>query len=229
MIDDGVRWSYQIFNERANRLAYHLLDLGIGPEKLVGIFVERSFDMVVAMLATLKAGGATSHSIRRIPRIGWPSCWMMSQPFVILTQHWLNDRLPDTHARVVDLVTDRAEIARWPAVDPPRGTRPEDAAYVMYTSGSTGRPKGVIGTHRATLNCLFWMWRDFPFRSHEVCCQKTPMSFGDSIQEIFGPLLRGVPLAIIPDAEVKDPHRLVSALSRTTTSPGSFSCRPCCG
>jgi thioesterase domain-containing protein len=71
----------------------------------------------------------------------------------------------------------------------------------------------VIGTHRAKLNTFYWMWRQFPLRPGEVCCQKTPLSFADSVQEVFGPLLRGVPLVVIPDADLKDPERLVAALA----------------
>ena len=75
---------------------------------------------------------------------------------------------------------------------------PDNAAYVIYTSGSTGTPKGVIGLHRGAVNRLNWMWRAYPFREGEVCCQKTYLSFVDSVWEIFGPLLQGVPMVIVP-------------------------------
>src|SRR2546430_6264990 len=73
----------------------------------------------------------------------------------------------------------------------------------MYTSGSPGRPKGVIGTHRATVNRLSWMWRQYPFQREEICCQKTSLSFVDSVWEIFGPLLAGVPVVIFSEDTVK--------------------------
>lgn len=87
-------------------------------------------------------------------------------------------------------------------------------AYVIYTSGSTGQPKGVQALHRATSNRLGWMWRTMPFAAEEVCCQKTALSFVDSVWEIFGPLLQGVPSVIIPAMAVKDVPRLIEVLAR---------------
>jgi amino acid adenylation domain-containing protein len=85
--------------------------------------------------------------------------------------------------------------------------------YVIYTSGSTGRPKGVEGTHRASMNRFSWMWGAYPFLDGETCCQKTFLGFVDSIWEIFGPLLRGVPSGILPDDVIIDPEQLVQLLS----------------
>jgi amino acid adenylation domain-containing protein len=90
----------------------------------------------------------------------------------------------------------------------------EDALYVMYTSGSTGLPKGVVGLQGATLNRLHWMWRQFPFTVGEVACQKTSPSFVDSIWEMLGPLLAGVPSLIIPRNIASNPVALVDALAQ---------------
>src|SRR6185312_15884671 len=89
----------------------------------------------------------------------------------------------------------------------------QNAAHVIYTSGSTGRPKGVISSHSASINRFAWMWQEYPFAADDVCCQKTSLSFVDSIWEIFGPLLQGVPLCMIPDEVVKDPAQFVAALA----------------
>jgi non-ribosomal peptide synthetase component F len=90
---------------------------------------------------------------------------------------------------------------------------PEQPAYLIYTSGSTGRPKGIPVPHRQILNRLAWMWRDYPFAADEVGCQKTALNFVDSLWEIFGYLLKGIPTVILPDAIVRDPARLVEALA----------------
>ena len=90
----------------------------------------------------------------------------------------------------------------------------ENRMYVIYTSGSTGSPKGVEGTHRASMNRFSWMWDKYPFLDGETCCQKTFLGFVDSVWEIFGPLLRGVPSVILPDEAIIDPEQLVQLLSK---------------
>ncbi|MCP5048077.1 MAG: AMP-binding protein, partial [bacterium] len=88
----------------------------------------------------------------------------------------------------------------------------DQLCYIIYTSGSTGVPKGVLGLHKATVNRFNWMWTTFPFKSNDVCCQKTSMNFVDCIWETFGPLLKGVPLVIIPGDVVTDPPAFVHIL-----------------
>ncbi len=90
---------------------------------------------------------------------------------------------------------------------------PQNLAYMIYTSGSTGKPKGVMATHRATVNRFNWMWTKYPFEAEEIVCQKTPVSFVDSVWEIFGALLKGVPTVVIRDEVVKDPQALVQKLA----------------
>jgi amino acid adenylation domain-containing protein len=209
----GTIWTCRDLNERANRLAHHLRALGVGPEKLVGVCVERSPEMVLAMLGVLKAGGAYIPMDPAYPAERLAFTVADARPDVVITQSRLRDRLPAGENTVVLLDADWAgKIGRQPAENPAPAAGPDNAAYLLYTSGSTGQPKGVVSTHRATLNRFHWMWREFPFRPGEVCCQKTPMSFGDSIEEILGPVLRGVPLAIIADSDLKDPERLTRAL-----------------
>ena len=99
--------------------------------------------------------------------------------------------LPAHATQMVCLDTQWPNYCQVQSDNPVSGSTADNAAYLLYTSGSTGRPKGVIGVHRATLNALTWMWQTYPYASHEVCCQKTSISFGDSIQELLGPLLQG--------------------------------------
>jgi amino acid adenylation domain-containing protein len=126
--------------------------------------------------------------------------------------------LPTDTVRVVCVDTQRPTIEQHHAGNIITSVCPRHLAYVIYTSGSTGRPKGVCGEHRATINRLRWMWRQYPFGSGEHCCQKTVLSFVDSVWEIFGPLLSGVGTTLIGDSVVKDPQLLVATLAEANVT-----------
>ncbi|HEX5709303.1 MAG TPA: amino acid adenylation domain-containing protein, partial [Pyrinomonadaceae bacterium] len=200
-------------NGRANKLAHHLRGRGVGPEVRVGVSVERSIEMVVALFAVHKAGGAYVPLDPNYPQERIAFMLEDARPSVLLTQERLAERLPAYAGKVVRLDTDWERIESESDENPTPSAVSENLAYVIYTSGSTGRPKGVLGIHRACINRFEWMWERDPFGRDEICCQKTSLSFVDSIWEIFGPLLQGVPLVIIPDELVKDPPRLVEVLA----------------
>jgi len=205
--------TYEKLNNRANQLAHHLRHLGVGPEVLVAICVERSLDMIVGLLAILKAGGAYVPLEPEYPTERISFILEDSQARLLLTQEHLIHSLPVANVQTICLDRDWREIARESSENPTEGAASSNSAHLIYTSGSTGQPKGVLSAHRASVNRFSWMWRQYPFAPGEVGCQKTALSFVDSIWEIFGPLLQGVPLVIIPDDTVKDPQRFVEALS----------------
>jgi len=210
--------SYAALNARANRLARHLLSLGVGPECFVGILLERSVELIVALLAVLKTGAAylpldPEYPIERLR-------FMLSDadPKVVISKQAISAKIAIA-CNLLNLDSDNLESALQVAPDrdpehEPAGVRlrPDHPAYLIYTSGSTGRPKGVIGTHSAIVNRLSWMWRTLPYKPGEVCCQKTSLSFVDSVAEIFGPLLQGLPLYILDKDEVNDGMKFLSAL-----------------
>ena len=123
----------------------------------------------------------------------------------IVTKQALAASLPRRGAPFVWLDADERTIAQHSEKNGKRGVTADDIAYLLYTSGSTGAPKGVLGVHRATLNALTWMWETYPFAADEVCCQKTSLNFGDSILELFGPLLSGTSTVLIPDTCAQGP------------------------
>ena len=212
LIFGNERVTFGELNARANQLAHYLRRRGVGAETRVAVCLERSPEMIVTLLAIMKAGGVYVPLEATFPPQRLSFIVEDSQTEVIVTSQNLLASLPAATARVVLLDSDARQIAAESKENPINHLSAENAAHVIYTSGSTGKPKGVVSAHRASLNRFAWMWREYPFSADEVCCQKTSLSFVDSIWEIFGPLLHGVPLVIIADEVVKDPHPFVRSL-----------------
>ncbi|MBA3945629.1 MAG: amino acid adenylation domain-containing protein [Herpetosiphonaceae bacterium] len=204
---------YGELNQRANQLAHYLQRMGVGPDVPVGVCVERSPEMVVGLLAILKAGGAYLPLDPTYPPERLAFMLADAQPTVLLAQQSLVKQLPPHEATVVCLDGDWSALAQERDANLNSGGDGEQLAYIIYTSGSTGQPKGVLGTHRGALNRFNWMWQRYPFAADDVYCQKTAFSFVDSIWEIFGPLLQGTRIIIIPDRVVKDPQELLRVLA----------------
>ena len=213
LIHAGKRWSYEQLNGDANRLGGWLIQQGIGQDCRVGICLERSADTVVALLATLKTGATyvpldPAFPVERLR-------FMMEDAALgcVITHASLRDKLPGNTQKIL-VMDGEGGWRREGSGNLGVSTSSSEVAYVIYTSGSTGHPKGVQGTHRASINRFAWMWKKYPFQPGEVCCQKTNLGFVDSIWEIFGPLLAGVPSVIIPEEAVRDPELLVQELGR---------------
>jgi amino acid adenylation domain-containing protein len=184
------RLTYRELNRRANRLAHHLRKLGVGPEVLVGICVERSVEMVVGLLGILKAGGAYVPLNPAYPKERLSFMIEETQAPVLLTQRRLAKGLPEHGARVVCLDADWPVIARESEENLDSGAKADNLAYVTYTSGSTGVPKGVMVEHRPVVR-LTKNTNYLQFRPDDVFLQLAPLTFDASTLEIWGPLLNG--------------------------------------
>src|SRR6185369_11392821 len=157
----------------------------------------RSIEMVIGLLGILKAGAAylpldPAHPSERLRYLA-----RAADVALLLTGDEFADKFEDVPVlRWEEL---QRQLQSMNGANLATDVTAENLAYVMFTSGSTGEPKGVQALHRPMINRFSWMWREYPFAADEVCCQKTALSFGDSVWEIFGPLLRGIPSVIIPD------------------------------
>ncbi|MCA1568672.1 MAG: amino acid adenylation domain-containing protein [Acidobacteria bacterium] len=214
VVFETQQFTYSELNARANQLARRLRELGVERETLVGVLMERSLEMVVGLLGVLKAGAAYLPLDPTYPPERLSYMLADARPRVLLTrERRVPEGLSAGAARVLDLCADRGEMAGLSSANLNQQTVPDNTAYVIYTSGSTGKPKGVCAPHRGAVNRFHWMWETYPFAPDEVCCHKTSLNFGDSVWEIFGLLLRGVKVVLVPDETAKDPRRLLAYLA----------------
>ncbi len=206
--------SFAQLNNRANQIAHLLLELGLQPDDLVAVCMERGVDYVAGTLAVLKAGGAyvpldPSYPIDRLS-------FMLAdaRPRLVLTQRTLMNLLSYPHARVVAVDEDaRNPVSMLDSenISSARiGIRPDNLAYVIYTSGSTGRPKGAMNEHRGMVNRIVAQRYIEAFSPGDVCCQKTSISFVDAVFEVFGALCNGLPLVILSAEDARNPVRLAA-------------------
>jgi amino acid adenylation domain-containing protein len=221
---DGVTLSYGELNARANRLAHHLRALGVRPESRVALCLERSAEMVVALLAVLKAGGAYVPLDPAYPVERLRSMLDDAAPVVVLSHAAVSDEvrrvLGTSDVPVLDLREDEARWADTPAANLGRGgLRPDNVAYVIYTSGSTGRPKGVMNEHRGVTNRLLWAQSAYDLTAADAVLQKTPFSFDVSVWEFFWTLLSGARLVVARPGGHRDPAYLCKTIrdERITT------------
>ena len=185
------RLSYRALNDKANHLAHHLRSLGVGPEALVGLCVERSVEMVVGMLGILKAGGAYVPLDPSYPRERLAFMLEDAGASVLLTQERLLDSLPEHGARRLCLDTGWEAISRESAENPRRAAGPGNLAYVIYTSGSTGKPKGVAIEHHSTVAMLAWAQGAYTAEQLRGVLFATSICFDLSVFELFAPLCAG--------------------------------------
>jgi amino acid adenylation domain-containing protein len=191
VVFEDTHLTYWELNQQANQLAHHLQKLGVGPEVLVGLCIDRSLEMVVGILGILKAGGAYVPLDPAYPRDRLAFMLQDTQMPVLLSQQRLVEELPRCTARVICLDTDWGGIARECDENPISGATPENLAYVIYTSGSIGQPKGVAIMHRSTVAFTLWAMSVFTSEDLAGVLASTSLCFDLSVFEIFVPLCGG--------------------------------------
>jgi len=222
-----VQLTYAELDRRANQLAQHLRVLGVGPEVPVGICLDRSIELVVALLGVLKAGGAyvpldPSYPAERL-------AFMLDDADVrVLITNSIDDLrftiddlgesgapIVNRKSKIVNLDTDWPTLAAYPTSPPAQPASPANLAYVIYTSGSTGQPKGAMIAHRAIVNRLRWMQDTYQLTAADAVLQKTPFSFDVSVWEFFWPLISGARLVLAQPGGHKDAAYLVGLIARS--------------
>ena len=202
----SVQLTYRELNERANQLAHHLARHGVESEVPVGLCLNRSAEMVVALLAVLKAGGAYVPLDPRLPDERLATMLSDVRPKTIITDRSQHREV--FGANVIHIDSDWDAISRESTANLHRAVHPNSLAYVMYTSGSTGRPKGVAVEHRSVVNLLHSMQGEPGLSPQDVLLAVTTLSFDIAGLEIFLPLITGARLFVASDADVVDGNRL---------------------
>ncbi|MEG4309877.1 MULTISPECIES: amino acid adenylation domain-containing protein [unclassified Microcoleus] len=200
VVFEGEELSYRELNARANQLARHLRSLGVEPEVLVGICVERSPLMVIGLLGVLKAGGAYVPLDPNYPKERLAFMLEDSSVQVLLAQEKLLEKLPPHSARVVCLDSGWEEIAFYSSENPRSGVKPENLAYVIYTSGSTGKPKGVLIEHRSLVNYTTAAIAEYGIEKRDRVLQFASISFDASAEEMYPCLTSGATLVLRTDS-----------------------------
>ena len=196
--------TYAELNLRANQIAHTLQSYGVGPDVVVAVRMERSLELLTCLLGIMKAGGAYLPLDTGLPMKRVSLMLETSGAALLVASRAFAKTIPDHRVRVIDLDSERKNIARQSQNNPRPGAKPGDLAYVIYTSGSTGKPKGVEIEHRALVNCLESMRREPGLTADDVLLSVTSLSFDIAGLELFLPLLAGATTLIATRDEAAD-------------------------
>lgn len=212
VVAEARQLSYAELDRRSAALAEHLAGLGVVAGSRVGVAVGRSPELVLTVLAVLRAGGVLVPLDPAYPPARLRLILEDADVALVVTEQRFAAELP--LAGLMAFTLDRFDWNRE-TVGPRDGQVGADAgAYLLYTSGSTGEPKGALGLHRGALNRCRWFWNAAGFSAEDVFCLRTSLNFVDALWEIFGALGHGVRLVIIPDAHATDPQRLAAGVEQ---------------
>jgi len=213
VVFDEKALSYAQLNRQANQLARRLEKFGIGPDKVAAVCLERSFDLIISLLAILKAGGAYLPVDPALPPERQALMLDDAQPTVLITETLLQPELPSVKAPIFVVDQERAGLQSESAEDVPGGVMGKNLAYVIYTSGSTGVPKGVEIPHDALVNFLASMQERPGLNAQDVLVAVTTFSFDIAGLEIFLPLVTGAKLIFLSRDDAADGFRVLHHLT----------------
>ncbi|MEF2965786.1 amino acid adenylation domain-containing protein [Paenibacillus sp. M1] len=213
LIYKDLKLSFQELNERANKLAWLLREQGAGPDTIIGIMAERSFDMIIGILGILKAGGAylpidPAYPAQRVQHMlddsGCPI--LLAQDMLAAGIHY--------NGILIQLDQNNIYNENYPIVNPNNVNRATDLSHVIYTSGSTGSPKGVMIQHRSAVNNLYAMQMHYPVNEQDAYLFKTAFTFDVSVMELFSFIFTGSKLVLLEPGGEKDPKAIMDSMDR---------------
>ncbi len=218
---EGQQLTYRELDEKSNKLAHFLIDKGIAPDKPVGLRIDRSLELVVAILGILKAGGAYLPIDTELPENRVYSILNDASTSLCLTQN-SEVTLQRKDIEYVEFSLEEEKFNCYPGDKPPVALKTDNLVSVYYTSGSTGKPKGVSSTHKGWVNRMNWMQNKHRLNEKEVVLQKTTLTFDDAAVEFFWPLMVGGTIALIPKGAHKDPNSIINYAIHYKTSVLQF-------
>ncbi|MFL5656682.1 MAG: amino acid adenylation domain-containing protein, partial [Ktedonobacteraceae bacterium] len=218
IVQGEAQLSYSELNRRATQLAHRLQREGVGPESLVGVCLERSLDLVVAIVAVLKAGGGYVPMDMSLPQERLRYQLHDAQVAVILTQAPLLEQLAESQRPVLCLDREWPRLAGEEGGQLHSGVQPQNLAYVIYTSGSTGRPKGTMLSHRSLCNLLCWHRQAFDLRANDRTTQLAGLGFDASVWELWPSLAAGASITLLDDPAKLAPEQLAGWLTQQAST-----------
>ena len=214
IICEDEKVTYEELNARANQLARHLQSLGVEPNTLCGICVERSIEMVVSVLAVFKAGGAYVPLDPAYPQDRLAYMLRDAEPKLLITQKQLLDVLPENQAKVVLIDAERTKISKQNGENLSSAVKSENLAYLIYTSGSTGKPKGVMISHGNLVNYVQALPASLGVTSSDCYLHTASISFSSSVRQMMVPLASGATILVAKTELIRNPLSLFEAIKR---------------
>ena len=212
-VHEKQKLTYRELNQRANQLAHALRRMGVGPETLVGLYMERSLEMVIGILGIFKAGGAYVALDPVYPRERLAFMLGDARPKAVVTQQRLLASLPGNGVTILSFDAERERLCSESVLNVDSGVRPDHLAYVIYTSGSTGKPKGTLVTHRNVARLFQATQEWFRFGAQDVWTLFHSQAFDFSVWELWGALAYGGRLVVVPYWVSRSPDAFYQLLS----------------
>ena len=214
LIFNGQRLTYSQLNTQANQLAHYIQFLGIGPDDIVGLYLNRSIEMIVSILGVLKAGAAYLPIDSEFPADRVKYMIEDSGAKLVITEEIFKQNFADQNINVLDIFTEKQKISNQPIDNPCKITHPDNLAYVIYTSGSTGYPKGTLIPHKGAINLAKSYKSIFNIEQGTRVLQVSSLTFDASVLEIFTSLLNGATLVLMDKSTLLSHNKMLDLMKR---------------